>query len=105
MGFPIRSIQIDNGAAFVNDQDRIRRESAFGKALQALDIQLCRMRPYSPWKTRKSNAITEKTGKCFTTVRSSPAKKDCGETSPSTNDGTTKSEKGSQLQDSQRNGS
>lgn len=49
MGFPIRMIQVDNGSEFVNDGDRTERESAFEKAVKALNMELRRTRPYSPW--------------------------------------------------------
>ena len=53
MGFPIRMIQVDNGSEFVNDGDRTERESAFEKAAKALNMELRRIRPYSPWQNGK----------------------------------------------------
>ena len=41
-------IQVDNGSEFVNDGDRTERESAFEKATKALNMELRRIRPYSP---------------------------------------------------------
>lgn len=50
MGFPIRMLQVDNGNEFVNDGDRIERGSAFEKTAKALNMELRRTRPYSPWQ-------------------------------------------------------
>ena len=47
MGFIIKTIQVDNGFEFVNDEERIDRKSAFEKAVKALGIGLSRIKPYS----------------------------------------------------------
>lgn len=76
MGFPIRTIQVDNGAEFVNDQDRTRRESAFEKALQALAIQLRRTRPYSPWQNGKVERSHREDGKILYSREVFPSEKE-----------------------------
>ena len=53
MGFPIRMIQVDNGREFVNDGNRTERESEFEKTAKALNMELRRTRPYSPWQNGK----------------------------------------------------
>ena len=50
MGFPINTIQVDNGPEFVNDQDKTDRISAFEKAVNEMGMNLRRTRPYSPWQ-------------------------------------------------------
>ena len=63
MGFPIRMIQVDNGYEFVNDDDRTDKESAFEKAARALNIELKRTRPYSPWQNGKVERSHREDGK------------------------------------------
>jgi putative transposase len=63
MGFPIRMIQVDNGSEFVNDGDRTERESAFEKAAKALNMELRRIRPYSPWQNGKVERSHREDGK------------------------------------------
>ena len=63
MGFPIRMIQVDNGSEFVNDGDRTERESAFEKAAKALNMELRRIRPYSPWQNGKVERNHREDGK------------------------------------------
>lgn len=63
MGFPIHTIQVDNGSEFVNDGDRTERESAFEKAVKALDMKLRRTRPYSPWQNGKVERSHREDGK------------------------------------------
>lgn len=63
MGFPIRMIQVDNGYEFVNDDDRTDKESAFEKAAKALNIELRRTRPYSPWQNGKVERSHREDGK------------------------------------------
>lgn len=48
MGFSIRTIQVDNGSEFVNDDDKTTKDSAFEKAVNELGMNLRRTRPYSP---------------------------------------------------------
>ncbi len=63
MGFPIRIIQVDNGYEIVNDDDRTDKESAFEKAAKALNIELRRTRPYSPWQNGKVERSHREDGK------------------------------------------
>lgn len=63
MGFPIRMIQVDNGYEFVNDDDRTDKESAYEKAARALNIELKRTRPYSPWQNGKVERSHREDGK------------------------------------------
>ena len=63
MGFPIRTIQVDNGSEFVNDQDKTDRISAFEKAVAELGMNLRRTRPYSPWQNGKVERSHREDGK------------------------------------------
>ena len=63
MGFPIRMIQVDNGSEFVNDGDRTERESAFEKTAKTLNMELKRIRPYSPWQNGKVERSHREDGK------------------------------------------
>lgn len=63
MGFPIRTIQVDNGTEFVNDDDRTSKESAFEKAASKLGMKLRRTRPYSPWQNGKVERSHREDGK------------------------------------------
>lgn len=63
MGFPIRMIQVDNGNEFVNDGDRTERESIFEKTARALNMELRRTRPYSPWQNGKVERSHREDGK------------------------------------------
>lgn len=63
MGFPIQRIQVDNGPEFVHDEERTNKESAFEKALIELQIQLKRIRPYSPWQNGKVERSHREDGK------------------------------------------
>ena len=53
IGFPIRTVQVDNGKEFVNDNDVTGKESAFERAAKELGMKLRRIRPYSPWQNGK----------------------------------------------------
>ena len=63
MGFPIRMIQVDNGSEFVNDDDRISKDSAFEKVAKHLNMLLRRIRPYSPWQNGKAERSHREDGK------------------------------------------
>ena len=63
MGFPIRMIQVDNGTEFVNDGNRTERESEFEKMAKALNMELRRTRPYSPWQNGKVERSHREDGK------------------------------------------
>ena len=63
MGFKIRTIQVDNGHEFVNDNDKTSKDSAFEKAVAALGMELRRTRPYSPWQNGKVERSHREDGK------------------------------------------
>lgn len=63
MGFPIKTIQVDNGPEFVNDGERGQRESIFEKAVHKLGMRLRRTRPYSPWQNGKVERSHREDGK------------------------------------------
>ena len=63
MGFPIQTIQVDNGLEFVNDDDKTEKESAFEKAGRQLDMALRRTSPYSPWQNGKVEKSHREDGK------------------------------------------
>lgn len=63
MGFPIHTIQVDNGYEFVNDQDRTKRESLFELAVKKKGWKLRRTRPYSPWQNGKVERSHREDGK------------------------------------------
>ncbi len=63
MGFPIRMIQVDNGAEFVNDGERTELENAFEKTAKSLNMLLRRTRPYSPWQNGKVERSHREDGK------------------------------------------
>lgn len=62
-GFPIKTIQVDNGPEFVNDDDRTARENSFEKAVRELGMNLRRTRPYSPWQNGKVERSHREDGK------------------------------------------
>ena len=63
MGFRIRTIQVDNGYEFVNDDDKTSKSNAFEHALESLGIKLRRTRPYSPWQNGKVERSHREDGK------------------------------------------
>lgn len=63
MGFSIRTIQVDNGPEFVNDQDKTDRISAFEKAVTDMGMNLRRTRPYSPWQNGRVERSHREDGK------------------------------------------
>ena len=63
IGFPIHTIQVDNGPEFVNDDDKTSKDSAFEKAAQQLEMELRRIRPYSPWQNGKVERSHREDGK------------------------------------------
>ncbi|MGI6377508.1 MAG: DDE-type integrase/transposase/recombinase [Bacilli bacterium] len=63
MGFPINMIQVDNGAEFVNDDDRTNKTSIFELTANKLGIKLKRTRPYSPWQNGKVERSHREDGK------------------------------------------
>ena len=65
MGFPIMTIQVDNGREFVNDTEEGERPGAFENAVKALGMELRRTRPYSPWQNGKVERSHREDGKCL----------------------------------------
>ena len=63
IGFPIHTVQVDNGREFVNDDDKTSKESAFEKAAYNLGITIKRTRPYSPWQNVKVERSHREDGK------------------------------------------
>ena len=63
IGFKIKTIQVDNGTEFVNDDDRTDRESGFEIAVKKLKMELKRTRPYSPWQNGKVERSHREDGK------------------------------------------
>lgn len=63
MGFPIKTIQVDNGTEFVHDGEKTSRESAFEKAVKSLGMERKRTRPYSPWQNGKVERSHREDGK------------------------------------------
>ena len=63
MGFPIHTIQVDNGLEFVNDDDRTNRESRFELAVKKKGWALRRTRPYSPWQNGRVERSHREDGK------------------------------------------
>lgn len=63
IGFKIKTIQVDNGTEFVNDDDMTDRESGFEIAVKKLKMELKRTRPYSPWQNGKVERSHREDGK------------------------------------------
>lgn len=52
-GFPIKTIQVDNGYEFVNDREITNRKSYFEEVADKKGYVIKRIRPYSPWQNGK----------------------------------------------------
>lgn len=63
MGFPIYTIQVDNGPEFVNDHDVTSKESRFERVVREKGWKLRRTRPYSPWQNGKVERSHREDGK------------------------------------------
>ncbi len=63
MGFSIKTIQVDNGSEFVNDEERTEKEGRFQKVAAKLGMQLQRTRPFSPWQNGKVERSHREDGK------------------------------------------
>lgn len=63
MGFRISIIQVDNGAEFVNDEERTEKPGRFQKIAESLGMQIRRTRPYSPWQNGKVERSHREDGK------------------------------------------
>ena len=56
-------VQVDNGAEFVNDEERTDKLSLFQKIAEGLGMQIRRTRPYSPWQNGKVERSHHEEGK------------------------------------------
>lgn len=63
MGFPLHTIQVDNGSEFVNDHERTKKESRFELAVRKKGWKLRRTRPYSPWQNGRVERSHREDGK------------------------------------------
>lgn len=52
-GFPIKTIQVDNGYEFVNDKEVTNKKSYFEETAEKKGYTIKRIRPYSPWQNGK----------------------------------------------------
>ena len=52
-GFPIQTIQVDNGYEFVNDKEVTNKKSCFEETAEKKGYTIKRIRPYSPWQNGK----------------------------------------------------
>lgn len=62
MGFKVNIIQVDNGAEFVNDEERTDKLSLFQKIAESLGMQIRKTRPYSSWQNGKVEHMSLKFG-------------------------------------------
>ena len=60
MGFKVSIIQVDNGAEFVNDEERTDKLGLFQKIAESLGMQIRKTRPYSPWQNGKDKSRLQK---------------------------------------------
>lgn len=63
LGFKVKTVQVDNGYEFVNDQDITQKLGAFEKTANKLGIEIKRTRPYSPWQNGKVERSHREDGK------------------------------------------
>ena len=63
MGFQVSIIQVDNGAEFVNDEERTDKLGLFQKIAESLGMQIRKTRPYSPWQNGKVERSHREDGK------------------------------------------
>lgn len=63
MGFPIKTIQVDNGYEFVNDKEKTNKKNAFEQVAEELQMIIRRIRPYSPWQNGKVERSHREDGK------------------------------------------
>ncbi len=52
-GFPLKTIQVDNGYEFVNDKEVTNNKSYFEETAEKKGYTIKRIRPYSPWQNGK----------------------------------------------------
>ena len=61
--YPGHKIQVDNGAEFVNDEQRTDKLGLFQKIAESLGMQIRKTRPYSPWQNGKVERSHREDGK------------------------------------------
>ena len=62
-GFPIHTIQVDNGYEFVNDKEVTNKKSYFEETAEKKGYTIKRIRPYSPWQNGKVERSHREDGK------------------------------------------
>lgn len=62
-GFPIKTIQVDNGYEFVNDKEITNKKSYFEETAEKKGYTIKRIRPYSPWQNGKVERSHREDGK------------------------------------------
>ena len=61
--YPGHKVQVDNGAEFVNDEERTDKLGLFQKIAESLGMQIRKTRPYSPWQNGKVERSHREDGK------------------------------------------
>jgi hypothetical protein len=90
IGFPIRTVQVDNGKEFINDSDVTGKESVFETAAKELGMKLKRIRHIRHGRMEKLREATEKTIKYCISGRFSLARKNLKPKWPNMREDTTK---------------
>ncbi len=62
-GFPLKTIQVDNGYEFVNDKEVTNKKSYFEETAEKKGYTIKRIRPYSPWQNGKVERSHREDGK------------------------------------------
>ena len=62
-GFPIKTIQVDNGYEFVNDKEVTNKKTYFEEVAEKKGYIIKRIRPYSPWQNGKVERSHREDGK------------------------------------------
>ena len=62
-GFPLKTIQVDNGYEFVNDKEVTNKKSYFEEVAEKKGYTIKRIRPYSPWQNGKVERSHREDGK------------------------------------------
>ena len=62
-GFPIKTIQVDNGYEFVNDREVTNKKTYFEEIAEKKGYTIKRIRPYSPWQNGKVERSHREDGK------------------------------------------
>ena len=61
--YPGHKVQVDNGAEFVNDEERTDKLGLFQKIAESLGMQIRKTLPYSPWQNGKVERSHREDGK------------------------------------------